>query len=178
MSPFQEDIVKILLDKVLLGIIAAAFGFYLSRLLEDYRTRNAYQLIVLRERVDAYRRLLELVTEHHAHVQGLLGVVNAVAEKYPEKISDEEAAPAYIYVERYKDFKQRIAPLMAYITPDVLKVLRAYLTETQKVSNVVKGDFSLGRPDAAQIDESFVEFVHGCALAITSDPFSQSSTQD
>ena len=171
MSEFQQDIVKILLDKFLLGLIAAIFGFYLSRLLEDYRTRNAYQLIVLKERVDAVRKLLDLMTEHHQSVMGLFGTIEAVEQKYPERISDSEAAPGYAYIEKYKDFKQRIAPLMAYVSGDVMEVLSAYLTETTKVSNVVKGDFSLGKPDEEKILESFTKLVHACGVALTADPF-------
>jgi hypothetical protein len=64
MTPLKQDILKILLDKLLLGLIAAGFGFYLSRLLEDYRTCNAYQLIFFKERIDAYRKFIELITEH------------------------------------------------------------------------------------------------------------------
>jgi len=175
MSEFQQDIVKILLDKFLLGLIATAFGFYLSRLLEDYRTRNAYQLIVLKERVDASRKLLDLIAEHHQKVMGLFGTIKAVREKYPEKISDEEAAPGYVYIESHKDFEKGVAPLMAYMTSDVMEVLSVYMTETIKVSNLVKGDFSLGQPDEDKIQDSFVKFVHACGVAIAADPFRKSA---
>ncbi len=37
MTTFEQDLLKIFLDKVLLGIVAAGFGFYLARLLENYK---------------------------------------------------------------------------------------------------------------------------------------------
>ncbi|MGH9873922.1 MAG: hypothetical protein ACRD9S_15845 [Pyrinomonadaceae bacterium] len=171
MSPFKQDILKILLDKFLLGLIAAAFGFYLARLLEDYRTRNAYQLIVLKERVDAYRKLLEVVTEHHQAVDGLFGFINTVIEKYPNKVSNKEMEPGYAYIKFQKEFMLRMAPLMAHVSLDVVKALGAYLDETNKVSNVVKQDFSLGKPDQQKIDEAFLRFVHACALTVAVGPF-------
>jgi hypothetical protein len=168
MSPFKQEIVKILLDKLLLGAIAAGFGFYLSRLLEDYRTRNAYQLIVAKERIDSYRKFIEFITEHHLHVVGLLDVLQKVKQKYPLRLSDDDAAPGYAYIKHYEDFQSRIYSLVAFFSYDLMNTLHGYMDETLKVSDYVKNaDLSKELPDKTKIDEAFIKLLHACSIAMS-----------
>ena len=168
MSPFKQEIVKILLDKLLLGAIAAGFGFYLSRLLEDYRTRNAYQLIVSKERIDAYRKFIEVITEHHMHVVALLEVLEKAKQKSPLRLSDEDAAPGFAYIKHYEGFQSRIYPLVAFFSYDLMNTLQEYLGETLKVSDYVKeANLSHELPDGARIDEVFIKLLHACSTAMS-----------
>jgi hypothetical protein len=101
----------------------------------------------------------------------LLRVIKAVSEKFPAILSDEEAAPAYDYIERYKGFGQRIAPLIALMSADLMDNFLAYLAETNKVSNVVNShDPSLGPPDETKIQEAFIKLTHACAIAMSTPP--------
>ena len=45
------------------------------------------------------------------------------------------------------------------------------IDETNKVSAVIRHDFSLGKPDEQKIDESFLKFIHACAMSLASGPF-------
>jgi hypothetical protein len=168
MSPFAQDVIKILLDKLLLGLIAAGFGFYLSRLLEDYRTHNAYQLILSKEKVDAYRKFLELITKHHYRVMGLFGVIRSAKEKYPEGLSEEEAKPGYAYIQNYDDFRNQAFPLLALMSENVKVAFSTFLSEGLKVSDYVKvADFSRELPDEAQIDEAYLIVIEACRVAMS-----------
>ena len=52
MTELQLDMVKIIVDKVLLAAVAMGFGFYLSRRLELLRTKKAYELYVWQQRTE------------------------------------------------------------------------------------------------------------------------------
>jgi|ERR1041384_10405 hypothetical protein len=167
MSPFQQEIVKILLDKLLLGAIAAGFGFYLSRLLEDYRTRNARQLIVSKERIDSYRKFIELITEHHYQVIAVLGVLQKAKEN-PLRVSDEDTALAYAHIKHYGDFQNRIYSLIAFFPSDLVTILKEYLDQTLKLSAYVKETNPPEElPDGTEINNAFIKLIHACSSAIS-----------
>jgi hypothetical protein len=168
MSQFKQDIVKILLDKALLGLIAAAFGFYLSRLLEDYRTRNAYQLILSKERIDAFRKIIELITENHEGVTALLDTIDLAKTKYP--LSDEETAKAFAHIERYKDFRQRISPHLAFMSQSLFELSLAYFAETAKVAEAIKQGNVQEVPQRESIDKAFFPLLEACAVAMNTPP--------
>ena len=52
MTNFQQDVIKLVIDKALLGVVAAVFGYYLSRLLENHRAKNAHRLFVVQQRIE------------------------------------------------------------------------------------------------------------------------------
>jgi len=139
MSSFKQDIAKILLDKLLLGLIAAGFGFYLSRLLEDYRTKNAYRLAVLHERISACRELMSLVGIHHMHVVAVWQVLEKAAMKHPERLPDKDWKPAYDYIPYYDDFKKKAVGLTGLLSSGAMDAVIAYLNESSKVALIIKG---------------------------------------
>jgi hypothetical protein len=57
MTPFQQDITKIVLDKGLLGFIVALGGYHLNRLLERFRARYAYAHTLSEAKLRAYSEL-------------------------------------------------------------------------------------------------------------------------
>jgi hypothetical protein len=167
MSPFKQDIIKILLDKALLGLIAAAFGFYLSRLLEDYRTRNAYYLLLSKERVEAFRKVIEVVSEHYQGITAVLRVVKAALEER-RRLSDEEVKPALEHIERYKNFAQQLSPHIPFMSADLFDLFLAYHGETIKIAQVVNRTGPVSDlPDQEKIEELFIAFVHSCSMAMT-----------
>jgi len=55
MTNFQQDVIKLVIDKALLGVVAAVFGYYLSRLLENHRAKNAHRLFVVQQRIESMK---------------------------------------------------------------------------------------------------------------------------
>jgi hypothetical protein len=104
MSDFKKDLIKILLDKALLGMIAMAFGFYLSRLLEDYRAKRNYQTFVSQQKLDACRQAITLIANHYRTLMGLYDVVDKVAAS-SGPISEADAEPGYTYMREYKEME-------------------------------------------------------------------------
>jgi len=167
-SPFKQEIFKILLDKLLLGLIAAGFGFYLSRLLEDYRTRNTYFLTVYKDRADGLRKVVEIVAEHYYGISTILRSIQLAREG--RKV-DEEHRDALKFIERNKSFGSRLGPLMGFMSIELMDMYLAYKAETDKVAEVLNREGALAElPDHEIITNLFAAFHHACLMAITSPP--------
>ena len=146
MTTFQQDLIKVALDKLLLGVIAAIFGFFLSRLLEDYRAKNSYTLALLQQRNTACRELMPLVVAHHTQVLAVWAMLQTMCDKHPEKPTKEEMKPGYDYVEHYKLFKTQTAALVPFVGGSVAEHLTAYLNEVGVVADLIKGKTPDKRP--------------------------------
>lgn len=77
-SNFAKEIYKILLDKGLLAIIFVAVSYQVSKLLERYKTKNAFSLSLLAFRVKAYSDIFECLMKHtvskESHINALRGL--------------------------------------------------------------------------------------------------------
>lgn len=171
MSDFQQDVIKIVLDKALLGLIAMAFGYYLSRLLERYRARKSYELFIWQQRVDACIRTAKLITEHHDSLMGLYETLHRLADKHPEPLTDEEAKPGYDYVESYKEFQRKLTSLSPLFPVELASVVIAYLDETSRVTDIVKGKFERGMPSEEELLMALARFHQACGAVIAAGPF-------
>jgi len=171
MTEFQQDLFMIILDKVLIGLIAVAFGYYLSRLLERYRTRKSYELFVWQQRVDACQKAAKLITEHHNLTIGLHDMLQRIATKYPEQISDEEAKPGYDFIEKYEIFKKEMQSLTILLPAEVALAMMAYMNETGKVTDVIKGKFDQGIPTQEEITYALAKFHKTCMDVIVAGPY-------
>jgi hypothetical protein len=170
---FQSDILKILLDKLLLGAIAALFGFYLSRLLENHRAKNAYWQAVAIQRTEACRELVNLAVKHHEYVLALYDTVDKVVAKHlaGKKPTRQDAKGGYEYIQHQDEFRRIAAALAVLLSPDVLAAFNTYLDKTNVVAQVIKGEFPPERPTKEKLDEAFVAFLSACSAAIVKNPF-------
>jgi len=171
MSDFQRDLIKIVLDKALLGLIAMAFGFYLSRLLEDYRSRCSYETFVFQQRVEACRKAAQAVAKHFSHLMGFYNVLEKIAATHPEKVSDEEAKPAYEYIRYYDEMKREFQALSPLLPPDVVDAVGKYIDETSRLTDIVKGKFDRGKPTKDELLWALARFNAACAAVIAAGPF-------
>lgn len=177
MSELQNDLLKIVIDKALLALIAMTFGYYLSRLLERYRARKSYELFVWQQRVDACRRAIKLVTGDHEALMGLYDMLVRLAEKHPERLTDEEAKPGYDFVENYKEFEREIKSLIPFLPGEVVTAVGSYLDEASKVTDIVKGRFDRGKPTKEELLIALVRFYHACGAVIAAGPFDSPSIE-
>lgn len=171
MSAFQEEIIKILLDKMLLGLVAAVFGFYLARLLEDYRTKKSYDTFLMQQRLEYCMRAISMVARHFRALTGMYKVVEKVAEKYPDRLTDGEAIPAYDYIQVYEDMKQEAGEIMPLLQVHVVDALTRYIKETGVVAAVIKGNFDGGWPNLDELQMAHTRFLHVCNAVLIADPF-------
>lgn len=178
MSDFQRDLIKIVLDKALLGLIAMAFGFYLSRLLEDYRSRRSYEVFVFQQRVDACRKAAQAAAKHFNHLMGFYEVLENLASKFPEKLSDEEAKPAYDYIRNYEEMKQEFQSLSPFLPPEVVDALGKYIDETSRLTDIIKGKFDRGKPTKEELLWALARFNAACAAVIAAGPFGTAKLDD
>lgn len=138
MTPFLQDLTKIAFDKLLLGAIAAVFGFYLARLLENHRTKNAYMLALLQQRLLASRELMTLVVGHHHHVVALWEIWKRI-ERHGNGPTEEDLKTAKEYVDGHTEFRKQAAALVPFAGDGVLGVMSAYLNETAVVIELTRG---------------------------------------
>jgi hypothetical protein len=168
-----NDIIKILLDKALLGLVAALFGFYLARILEDHRSRNAYYQAIALQRVESCRTIVTMVYEHHEKVLGLYDSVIAINKKHlaGEAPTEDDTRQAYEYVEHYNKHKKVLIPLATLMSPEVMKAYLRYSEETNKVTDVVRNMSLTVETDKDQLDMALFVFLAACYASIVSDPF-------
>lgn len=65
MSEFQQEIVKILLDKGILGLIVGFGAYFLNKSIEKYKAKNTY-----------YQKLSEAKIQAYKELHGALGMIN------------------------------------------------------------------------------------------------------
>lgn len=138
MTPFQEEVAKVVLDKGLLLLIATGFGFYLGRLADRYRANHAYYLALAQKRIDAFQMLGEHLGTQVARLSKLLFVLE---QERAEGSSDPEDFGKRLE-EGYKEFvrshEETKAPLLRhsiFLTKEVGDALTACQA---KISEVVE----------------------------------------
>lgn len=57
---FRQKIILLFIDKILFGLVLAAFGFYFSQKLQENGTITDYQKSIFEKRFEAYNKLLRL----------------------------------------------------------------------------------------------------------------------
>jgi len=178
MTEFQKDLAKILLDKGLLGLIAMAFGFYLSRLLEGYRAKRSYDLHVLQQRVDACRKAAAIIAKHFRHLMGVYDMLELLASKHPETLSDEEAEPGYEYIKNYELMNEELVSLVPLLPAEVGDALGKYIEETSRLTDIIKGKFDRGKPTKDELSLALARFIYVCGAVIAAGPFRQPQIEE
>lgn len=171
MTPFEQDLLKILLDKLLLGIVAAGFAFYLARLLENYKNKKSYELFVWQQRVDACRSASRIITEHYFSICEAFGGLKAAAEKGSMSMDDENAKRLLAHAEKHPKLRNELLALTPFLVPHVVEAALRYLNETGRVSDLVKGKFERGAPTDEQLSWAYSDFQDACAAVIDAGPY-------
>jgi len=167
MTAFTQDVIRILLDKLLLGTIAAVFGLYLARLLENHRTKNAYMLSLLQQRLSASRELMTLVVEQHHRVVALWEIWKRI-EKQGDGPTEDDLKTAKEYVDGHTEFRKQSAALVPFAGDGVLGILSAYLNETAVVIELTKG--GTRRPTDDGLSAALIAFQVGLNKQLSRAP--------
>lgn len=171
MTDYQQEILKIVLDKALLGLIAMGFGFYLSRLLEKFRAKKSYELFVWQQRIDACRQASKILTDHYYDLIALYDLIEKVFEKHPETLSDEEAKPAYEFIENYKRFERELKSLTPFFTTKIVDAIGNYLDKSGEVTNIIKDESKSSLPQKEELRWAFAELSHALGSVIAYGPY-------
>jgi len=171
MTPFQQDLLKILLDKFLLGVVAAGFGFFLARLLENYRSKKAYELFVWQQRIDACRSASRIITEHYLSICEAFQGLKAAAEKGAMSMEDENAAKLLAHTTNHQRFRKELTALMPLLIPRISQAAIDYLNETGRVADLVKGKFERGAPTDEELSMAHSKFLEECSAVIAAGPY-------
>lgn len=170
MTTFEQDLLKIVLDKVLLGMVAAGFGFLLARLLENHKSRKAYELFVWQQRVDACRTASKTITEHYFSISEAHDGLKTAAEKGSLSMEDDSAKKLLQFAERYPKLRNELLALVPFLVPEVAQGAIRYLDETSRVSDIVKGNLERGWPKKEDLLWAHSEFQAACAAVIDAGP--------
>ncbi len=170
MTAFEQDLLKIVLDKALLGLVAAGFGFYLSRLLENYRNKKSYELFVWQQRVDACRSASRTITEHYLSISAAFAGLKAAAEKGSMSPEDENFKKLLDHAEKHPKLRYEMLALVPFLVPHVSEAAVAYLNEAGRVSALVRCEFDQGVPTEEGLSRAHSEFQFACAAVIDAGP--------
>jgi hypothetical protein len=81
MTTFQQDLLKIVLDRLLIGVLLAVFGFFLSRILEQHRANLLHRQGLSLQRVEACRALATMLSEFHLRYMSWIDDLESLLEK-------------------------------------------------------------------------------------------------
>lgn len=138
MTPFQEELAKVALDKGLLLLIATGFGFYLGRLADKYRANHAYYLALAQKRIDAYQTIGEHLGTQVAKLSKLLFVLEeerAEASSDPEVFGKRFDGAYKNFVRSHEETKAPLLKHSIFLTKEAGDALTACQA---KISEVVE----------------------------------------
>jgi len=173
-TSLTNDIIKIFIDKVLLGTVAALFGFCLAKILENHRSRNVYYQALALQRVETCRTLASKICEQHDALLDTFDTVSSLRDNSGNNVSAPDLERAN---SSFKDFlrnKRSLVPLAVMMPPEVMQAYNKYSDDTQVVGNligrIIDGQEENVEPDRDRLDTALLEFLATCYRAITSDP--------
>jgi enoyl-CoA hydratase/carnithine racemase len=114
MTPFQEELAKVALDKGLLLLIASGFGYYLGRLADRYRANHAYYLALAQKRIDAYQALGEHLGNQVAKLAKLLFVLEQERAEPSSDAADFSKQLDAAYKELVRSHEETKGPLLKH----------------------------------------------------------------
>lgn len=170
MTDFQKELIAIILDKLLLGLVAAGIGFYLARLLENYKNRKSYDLFVWQQRVDACRSASRIITEHYFSISDAFAALMSAAEKGTFSLEDENGKRLLSYKEKQPNLRNELIALTPFMVPHVAEAAIAYLNESGRIVDLIKGKFDQGVPTEDELSLAHSKFQVACAEVIDAGP--------
>ena len=133
MTPFESDLLKILIDKGLLAGILLIAGFWLNRALERFRARHTYMQKVADARLQALGEVNEALFMHSMNVQKLRNLIlgeaslklkeeirtNLIQQGYADTAKAVTEAQATVYKHLVFLPKELSEPLLRYFDHDL-----------------------------------------------------------
>ncbi|MES9838183.1 MAG: hypothetical protein AB2722_18275 [Candidatus Thiodiazotropha sp.] len=170
MTDFQQELIAIIFDKFLLGLVAAGIGFYLARLLENYKNEKSYELFVWQQRVDACRSASKIITEHYFSITDAFGALMSAAEKGTFSLEDENGKRLVSYIEKQPRLRNELTVLTPFMVPHVAEAAMSYLNESGRIVDLIKGNFEQGVPTEDELLMAHTKFQVACAEVIDAGP--------
>lgn len=138
LTSFQQDLLKIALDRGFLALIAVLFGWYLSRLADRYRAGHAYFGVLAQKRIEAYQTLAELLGVQVAAVSGLLFVLQEERRSPSSSAEDSGEKLEAAYRDFVASHERTKAPLIRnsiLLTKEVADALNTCQTKIEELIN-------------------------------------------
>jgi hypothetical protein len=137
MTAFQEEMLKILVDKALLGAIAMVFGYYLSKRLEMLRTQKTYELFVWEKRAEASQAASRQITRHSLFFRELVAFIPEQAKNL-EKNTEKRAALLKEFGTIYPAMQEEMQSIIPFLPPRINHAVSEYLGLWAKVERILK----------------------------------------
>ena len=159
MSPFTTDLIKIVLDRGLLGGVATLLAYYGSRLLERYKAHNIYQQQLSARRLQAYEDLGEYIYGGFKHLKMMFHTIRDA--RTGEKAANQETVKAVneSWAELMKSMEaseSRFARNLMFVSPQSGAMLMEFFAGMSRFLD------TLLRP--AQHQEPFDQLVRLCQI--------------
>jgi hypothetical protein len=129
---FKHDILLMVLDKGLLGVILALLAFFLSRLLERFKAKQVYYQEVSKRKIDAYERINKALSRQTE----FLSLIGANIRAARERTDCDAQKLAKQLVENYEQWKKTfcqtipdIQDSFLYVSDDLAKLLSGHLNQ-------------------------------------------------
>jgi hypothetical protein len=171
MTDFQMEMVKILVDKALLGAVGIMFGYYLSKRLEMLRTQKAYDLFVWQQRAEACRTASRVVTEHYISTRNLLAAIHALADAFDDQTKKDALVKAgQDRIEKHARLEGEAQSLMPFLPPLVLTAIIKYMNQVAPLSAAIRGDVTKGPINEEDLDWAHSAFAQAVAAVVDAGP--------
>jgi hypothetical protein len=133
MSELQKELIKILVDKGLLALIALGVAYYLNRAIERYKASNVYFQKVSEARIQAYQEISKTLSSDYFLLQDYLRSFMNYHEDHTSK-SDEKIDKLLSILENIrKSFlghRVLLATLDIYFSVEIRGAITKYMKNT------------------------------------------------
>jgi len=170
MTEFGKDIIKIILDKGLLGLIGLILGYYISRLLERYRANKSYELFVWQQKVDACQRVAKIMTEHY---DSAIDIYNELLKMPAEQAEQMTIKDLKFYTEikdKHNLVRDEIRRLIPLLPPEIQGASTMLMNQLNRIIKRKPGDSIKEMPNKEQLLDALAEFYRSCTVVISKGP--------
>ena len=132
------EIIYLILEKGLLGLVLVGVGAYFARRLEKYKAGNAYYQALSTQKIKAYEEVAELISGHTAKVQSYMSAITT------KELSEVDAAhkleeEAVKFKKTYEESSSRLITCALYFTEEVEISIMNHLLEYSVAMHSFKG---------------------------------------
>jgi hypothetical protein len=155
------EILKIIVDKLLLGGALVFFGYVIAKKVENYKSQIAYRLFVWQQQTQAFEKVVRLATAQRDQIGKLYRAIAHVPLE--GRGAALRGLDSKEFATVYETFRTEMLTAGVLLTPRVVQGSEAFMSKNAEIVRALSGQLSpSGLPTMEDIDDGYVRLVHIC----------------
>lgn len=180
MSELKAELIKIVVDKGLFGLIVIAVGFYIQRSLERYRSKGIYYQKLAEQKLAVLKDISYIFGKQLFLIHGFLNAVEESNTNTPESEAHSIERVMQTYNEFTAFYRQKMPEVLAntiFLSSELAERLVTHQDGVVYFTNVIDRHRREGEPSmeglvapTKTLEESFAELQHVIANELRIPP--------